>query len=90
MTKAELINELAEKADLSKALAERTINALADITASELKAGNQVVLPGIGKLDLSHRPARTGRNPQTGDPVHIEASNGVKFKAAKQLKDAVN
>lgn len=89
MTKAELIDALADAAETTKANADRMLATLATIVGDELKSGNQVILPGIGKLDLTHRKARVGRNPQTGEDVQIPASTGVKFKAAKALKDAV-
>lgn len=89
MTKADLIHALADAAETTKANADRMLAALATIVGDELKSGNQVILPGIGKLDLTHRKARVGRNPQTGADVQIPASTGVKFKAAKALKDAV-
>jgi DNA-binding protein HU-beta len=89
MTKVELINTLATQADLSKAQAERVLQALVNITTTELKNGNEALLPGIGKLRVTDRAARTGRNPQTGAPVEIPASKAVKFKAASSLKDAV-
>lgn len=89
MTKVELINTLATQADLSKAQAVRVLNALVSITTTELKNGNEALLPGIGKLRVTDRAARTGRNPQTGAPVEIPASKAVKFKATSSLKDAL-
>lgn len=89
MTKAELIDALAAQADITKSCAGKVLDAFAAVVADTLKTGEQVVLPGIGKLDLTHRKARVGRNPQTGADVQIAASTGVKFKASKALKDAV-
>ena len=89
MTKAELIDALAAQVDITKSCAGKVLDAFAAVVADTLKTGEQVVLPSIGKLDLTHRKARVGRNPQTGEDVQIPASTGVKFKAAKALKDAV-
>lgn len=89
MTKVELIHTLATQADLSKAQAERVLQALVSITTAELKNGNEALLPGIGKLRVTDRAARTGRNPQTGASVEIPASKAVKFKATSSLKDAL-
>lgn len=89
MTKVELIHALASQADLSKAQAERVLGALADIATAELQKCNEALLPGIGKLRVTDRAARTGRNPQTGAPVEIPASKAVKFKATSSLKDAL-
>ena len=89
MNKAELIDALAAQADITKSCAGRVLDAFADVVAGTLKTGEQVVIPGIGKLELTHRKARTCRNPQSGAAVEIPASTGVKFKSAKALKDAV-
>lgn len=89
MTKAELIHALADAADLSKAKAEQVIGHLAQITKDRLVEGGEAILPGLGKLTLGTRAARTGRNPQTGAEIQIAESKVAKFKASKELKDAI-
>lgn len=89
-TKAELINAAAEAADISKAAAERVLNALNEKISESLQAGESVTIPGFGTYSVSERQARTGRNPQTGEEIQIKASKSAKFKAGKQLKDALN
>jgi DNA-binding protein HU-beta len=89
-TKAEVIERVAEAADLTKAAAARAVDALHDIVTDILKAGESVTFVGFGTYSISHRAAREGRNPQTGESMHIAAANVAKFKAGKKLKDAVN
>lgn len=89
MKKAELVAELAHRADTSKRDAERILDALTDVIGDQVAAGNEMVISRLGRFSLSHRAARVGRNPQTGQPVEIAARNSVKFKAAKHLKDKV-
>ena len=69
MTKAELIEAIADAAGVSKADAERTVGAFFDIVVANTKGGNKVAWPGFGSFSTTKRPARTGRNPQTGAPV---------------------
>lgn len=90
MNKSELIDAIAESADLSKASATRALDAVIDTVAGSLKAGDQVVLVGFGTFSVKDRAARTGRNPQTGAPIEIAAARIPSFKAGKALKDAVN
>ena len=90
MNKAELITKIAEKADVSKALAEKLLNAtLASIHAGLTKDDN-LTLVGFGTFSVVKRAARKGRNPQTGKTIKIPAKKVVKFKPGKNLKDAVN
>lgn len=89
MTKAELIAAIAAKAGTTNAATGKVLDALAEVVTAELKAGNEPVIPGIGKLHVTERAAREGRNPRTGEPVQIEASKSVKLKVAKSLKDAL-
>ncbi|MEW5722627.1 MAG: HU family DNA-binding protein [Thermodesulfobacteriota bacterium] len=89
MTKAELISNIAGETGLSKAAAEKALDALLANVVKGVKAGN-VSLPGLGSFSVTKRKARKGRNPRTGEPIKIPASKTVKFKAAKALKDAVN
>jgi DNA-binding protein HU-beta len=90
MNKAELIDAVAEAADLSKASATRALDAAIDTITAALKGGDQVTLVGFGTFSVRPRAARTGRNPRTGETIQIKASNNPGFKAGKALKDAVN
>jgi DNA-binding protein HU-beta len=90
MTKAELIGAVADKAGVSKADAEKTLNAFFDHVVTATKEGDKVAWPGFGSFSSSKRPARTGRNPQTGAPVNIAASTAMKFTASSTLKAALN
>jgi DNA-binding protein HU-beta len=90
MNKTELIDAIAEAADLPKASAGRALDAVLDSITNQLKAEEQVALVGFGTFTVKHRNARTGRNPQTGAAIEIKASKVASFKAGKALKDAVN
>jgi DNA-binding protein HU-beta len=90
MTKAELIDSIASKADLQKATAERIVNAIFDDIVGALKGGDKVNISGFGTFQISDRKARTGRNPKTGEAIQIAASRTAKFKAGKSLKDSLN
>ncbi len=90
MTKADLVNAMAEKAGLSKADAEGALKAFVDSVTEALKAGEKVAMVGFGTFSVGERAARTGQNPQTGEKIQIAAANIPKFKAGKALKDAVN
>jgi len=90
MNKSELINAIAEHANLSKADAGRSLEALTKTVEATLKAGDSITLVGFGTFEVKARAARTGRNPQTGREIQIAASNVPSFKAGKGLKDAVN
>ena len=90
MTKAELLDAVADAAGVSKADAERTIGAFFDTVVSSAKSGEKVAWPGFGTFSTSARAARTGRNPQTGEPVQIKASTAMKFSASSTLKSALN
>ena len=90
MNKAELIEAVADSADLSKAAAGRAVDgAIAAITKA-LKKGDTVTIVGFGTFSVRKRAARTGRNPQTGEEIKIKASKAPGFKAGKALKDAIN
>ena len=90
MNKAELIEAVAEAADLSKASATRAVDAMLDNITGALKNGDQVAVVGFGTFVVRSRAARSGRNPQTGETIQIKASNVPAFKPGKALKDAVN
>ena len=90
MNKSELVEAIAGSADISKAAAGRALDALTDAIADALKKGDQVALVGFGTFLVKERAARTGRNPQTGEPIQIAAAKIPSFKPGKALKDAVN
>ena len=90
MNKTELVAAMAEEAGLSKKDAEKALKAFTDVVEAELKKGGKVQLVGFGTFEVTKRSAREGRNPQSGKPMKIEASNAPKFKAGKALKDALN
>lgn len=89
MNKTELIAALAHKADLSKADAERAVNAYIDIIQSTVASGADVTVPGFGTFKSSARAARDGRNPQTGAIIKIAATTVPAFTAGKTFKEAV-
>lgn len=90
MNKSELIDAIAASADISKSSAGRALDAMVDTVTESLRKGEQVSLVGFGTFSVRDRAARTGRNPQTGQTIHIAASRVPGFKAGKGLKDAVN
>ena len=90
MNKTDLINAIAEKTELSKKDSEKVLKAFIDVVTEELQKGEKVQLVGFGTFEVSERPAKVGRNPQTKEQMTIEASKAPKFKAGKALKDAVN
>ena len=90
MNKAELVAAIAAQAVLSKKDSEKALKAFIDIVTDELVKGEKVQLVGFGTFEVSTRPARTGRNPQTKQTITIAASKAPKFKAGKALKDVVN
>jgi len=97
VNKAQLIDALIDKHHakrenyhFQKADMTAVVDGLGELVAEQLRAGHEVTLPGIGKLTAAARPARTGRNPQTGEAIEIPAAKVPKFKAAKALKEAVN
>ena len=90
MNKSEFVAAIAESAELSKKDAEKAVKAFTEVVEAELKKGEKIQLTGFGTFEVSERPARTGRNPRTGETMKIKASKAPKFKAGKALKDAVN
>jgi DNA-binding protein HU-beta len=90
MTKAELVEQAAKDAKISKVAAAAALNSFMDsVTKALKKKDGKVTLVGFGTFSKARRKARKGRNPQTGAPIKIKATNVVKFKAGKKLKDAV-
>ncbi|MEX0951246.1 MAG: HU family DNA-binding protein [Gammaproteobacteria bacterium] len=90
MNKAELIDAVAEAADISKASAARALDGALDAITDALKKNDTVTLVGFGTFSVRKRAARAGRNPQTGATIQISASNVPGFKPGKALKDAIN
>ena len=89
MTKTELVEKMAEDADISKAAADKALNSFMDGIKKTLKKRDKLTLVGFGTFSVGKRAARTGRNPQTGAAIKIKASKAPKFKAGKTFKDAV-
>lgn len=90
MNKSELIDAIVDTADVPKAQASRVVDAMATIVGDTLAEGEQVSLVGFGTFLVRERPARSGRNPRTGEVIQIAASKTPSFKAGKALKDRVN
>lgn len=90
MNKSELIDAIAASADIPKAQAGRALDAVIDTVTTALTDNDQVVLVGFGTFSVKERAARSGRNPQTGQPIDIPAARIPNFKPGKALKDAVN
>ncbi len=90
MNKSELIDAVANAADMTKADATRAVDAFVQVVTDALKDGDQVTLVGFGTFLVREREARQGRNPRTGETIQIAASKVPAFKAGKALKDAVN
>ena len=90
MNKTELVESVAESADLSKAAAGKAVDAFIGAVSGALKNGDQVTIVGFGTFLVRERAARTGRNPQTGAEIQIKAAKVPAFKPGKALKDTVN
>lgn len=90
MNKNEFIGEIMTKTQLAKKDIVAVVDAMAEVITSALSDGQQVILTGIGSLDVRERAQREGINPKTKEKITIAASKAVVFKAAKALKDAVN
>ena len=89
MNKADLVEHIAQRADISKASATRALDATLEAIVATLKEGGTVSLVGFGSFAVAQRAARTGRNPKTGEEVRIEAAKIPKFRPGKGLKDAI-
>ncbi len=90
MNKTELIEAMADAADISKAAASRALDGMIDAITQAIKSGDSVSIIGFGTFTLRERAARKGRNPKTGETIEIAASKSPAFKAGKAFKDAVN
>ena len=89
MTKTELVAAVAAKSELSKKDAEKAVNAVIDAVSETLKSGDKVQLVGFGTFEVRERAEREGKNPATGEAIHIAATKVPAFKAGKALKDLV-
>lgn len=90
MSKQDLIDSIAEQADLTKEKAGVAVNAMISYIEQTLRKGEEVSIPPLGKFKVTRRKAREGRNPTTGKTIQIPASNVPKFQPSKTLKDKVN
>ncbi|AKF44669.1 MULTISPECIES: HU family DNA-binding protein [Pseudomonas] len=90
LTKDQLIADIAESIEAPKTTARNALEQLGQIVADQLENGVEITLPGIGKLKVAERPARTGRNPSTGAAIEIAAKKVIKFVPAKVLTDSIN
>jgi len=90
MNKSQLIDQIAEKAEISNKAAGAALDALMDSLGDALLNGESVVLPGFGTFAVRDNAARTGRNPQTGEALQIAASKTATFKQGKALKEKLN
>jgi DNA-binding protein HU-beta len=90
MNKTEFVEAIAKESGLTNADARKAIEAVITTVEKTLKKGDEIALTGFGKFSVTKRAARTGRNPQTGEPVKIKASKAPKFTAGAGLKTAVN
>lgn len=89
-TKTALIGDVSTKSGMSKKDVELVFDAMIDVFKDSLSNDSQINLPGFGSLQLSHRAARTGRNPATGETIQIKASKSVRFKMSSLLKKLLN
>ncbi|HET9034320.1 MAG TPA: HU family DNA-binding protein [Dokdonella sp.] len=90
MNKGEFVGAVADAAEMTKADAERAVEAVFKVVKKTLKSGDSISLVGFGTFSVRKRAARTGRNPRTGETIKIKASKVPAFKAGKGLKDAIN
>lgn len=89
MTKSELIGQIAENAGISKSDADKAYDAVISAIMSGLKKDGNVPLTGLGTFKVTHRAARSGRNPSTGETIQIAAKNVLKFKASKSVEEEI-
>jgi DNA-binding protein HU-beta len=90
MNKQDLIDTIAAEAGITKTAAEAALNAFTGSVTATLQEGGRVAIMGFGSWETANRPARTGRNPQTGAPINIAAATVAKFRSGKALKEALN
>ena len=89
MNKQDLIKDIAERGEFTKADADAALKAVQGAIAAALTRGDKITLPGFGTCKVVETAARTGRNPQTGEPVEIPAKRKIKFNPTQALKDLV-
>ena len=89
MSQSEVVNHFAEKFELKRAQVKELFEELSNLASREVKENGEFVLPGFGKMVLSERKAREGRNPQTGETIQIPAKTTLKFRLGKGIKDSV-
>ena len=89
MSQSEVVNHFAERFELKRAQVKEIFEELSTLASREVKDNGEFVLPGFGKLVLSERKAREGRNPQTGESIQIPAKTTLKFRLSKSMKDTV-
>ena len=89
MTQSEVLNHFSEKTGMKRAQVKEFFDELANLASNEVKTNGEFALPGFGKLVLSERKAREGRNPQTGETIQIPAKTTLKFRIGKGMKDTV-
>ena len=90
MNQSELIEKVAQTTELNQAVAGQAVRAVVNAILDGLLAGEKVRVSGLGIFNVAARPAREGRNPQTGETIEIAASKAVRFHAGKAVKDALN
>lgn len=90
MNKADFINAISEKTDISKKDVNIVINAFQEVVTETLKRNDNIVLTGFGKFESVKKAAREGKNPMTGEKINIAAKMAPKFRPGKALKDALN
>lgn len=90
MSQSEVLNHFAEKFGMKKTQAKEFFDELVSLATSEVNSSGEFVIPGFGKLVLSHRKAREGRNPATGDTIMIPAKTTLKFRLSKPVKDSAS
>lgn len=90
MTKADLIDAVANRAELPRQKSEEIVNGVFDDIISALQKGDKVNISGFGSFSVTQRKARTGRNPKTGEAIQIASSRAAKFKAGKTLKESLS
>ena len=88
--KGDVINAIAEQAGISKKEATAAFDTFVEYISETCQRGERCAVPGLGSFSISHRKAREGRNPRTREKINIPASKNVRFKAGKDLRDAVN
>jgi len=89
MSQSEIINHFSEKFDLKRTQVKEVFEELAELASSEVKRNGEFTMPGFGKMVLSERKAREGRNPATGETIQIPAKTTLKFRLGKAIKDSV-